>query len=174
VPNVLLWRAVGAVRLKVQAVQRICQFPAGIDAQLGEDFAQMPLNGAVRRAERRGQSAVCRGSRQTPCPSRLPAARATVRVPGQLPVHPTLVGLLHLNRFERGDVRVACRVARFTAVHRVLPASHQSKMAAGIGLCWRSAAKTWCARCATLLVPPTDLHIRAAAGSAKSLKKRMP
>ena len=31
-------------------------------------------------------------------------------------VHPTLVGLLHLNRFERGDVRVACRVGRLTAV----------------------------------------------------------
>ena len=33
--------------LKVQAAQRVCQFPAGIDAQLGEDFAQMPLDGAV-------------------------------------------------------------------------------------------------------------------------------
>src|SRR5258708_15375654 len=34
-------------RLRVRAAQRLCKLPAGTDAQLGENLAQMPFDGAM-------------------------------------------------------------------------------------------------------------------------------
>src|SRR5258708_27584223 len=38
-------------RLRVRAVQRLCELPAGTDAQLCENLAQMPFDGAMAEEE---------------------------------------------------------------------------------------------------------------------------